>query len=82
MGESFNKRCRQLGLLTAAILASELLLLVLALAQLQQGLTSPPDFFAIAAGLSLVSTVLVGLFLGTSVVATATAWRAGRRPTA
>jgi hypothetical protein len=82
MGESFNKRCRQLGLLTAAILAGELVLLVLALVQLQQGLASSLDFFAIAAGLSLVSTVLVALFAGASLVATATAWRAGRRPIA
>jgi hypothetical protein len=82
MSESFNKRYRQLGLLTAAILGGELALLVLALVQLQQGLAGLPDFFAIAAGFALVSTVLVVLFLIASLVLTITSWRADRGPVA
>jgi hypothetical protein len=82
MTDSFHKRHRLLGLVTAAILAVELVLLALALVQLQSGLPGPvPNFFVIAASLSVLSTVLVGLFLITSLAAMVARWRTGRRPT-
>ncbi len=79
MREAFKRRYRRLGAMTALALACQLVLLVLALVQYLQGLpNTAPDFFGLAAGVSVASTTLLGLFLITSLAAAVVAWR-GRR---
>lgn len=80
MNETFKKRYHQLGVVTAVILACELVFLVLALVNLLLGFPKTvPSFLGLAGGLSVASTGLLGLFLITSLAAAVVLLRDLRR---